>query len=127
MRLQPELWQSYVACQKAARGCHTLALLTALYALQAFVSTSPPPTHTHTKTGYAYISNVAVSPSAQRRGVARRLMVEAEALAVSWGCSKAGLHVNLANTPAVGLYRCACASWVLLTCACLCQRVNHPG
>lgn len=57
-------------------------------------------------TGYAYISNVAVSPSAQRRGVASRLMAEAEALAGSWGCSKAGLHVNMTNTPAVQLYRC---------------------
>jgi GNAT superfamily N-acetyltransferase len=56
--------------------------------------------------GYAYISNVAVSPSAQRRGVASRLMSEAEALAASWGCSKAGLHVNMTNTPALQLYRC---------------------
>jgi hypothetical protein len=55
--------------------------------------------------GYAYISNVAVSPAAQRHGVASRLMAEAEALAGSWGCSKAGLHVNMNNTPAVQLYR----------------------
>ena len=62
----------------------------------------PPSTHT----GYAYICNVAVSPSAQRSGVATRLMAEAEALAAAWGCSKAGLHVNMTNTPALGLYRC---------------------
>ena len=55
--------------------------------------------------GFAYICNVAVAPSAQRSGVATRLMAEAEAIAATWGCSKAALHVNMTNTPAVGLYR----------------------
>lgn len=85
------------ACHKAARISHPPTSLL-----------SPPSPPQNNPTGYAYISNVAVSPCAQRRGVARRLMAEAEALAGAWGCSKAGLHVNLANTPAVGLYRWWC-------------------
>ncbi|GLC45342.1 hypothetical protein PLESTB_000312200 [Pleodorina starrii] len=44
--------------------------------------------------GYAYVSNVAVAPSARRRGVARRLMGAAEALAAEWGCRAVGLHCN---------------------------------
>lgn len=44
--------------------------------------------------GYAYVSNVAVSPAARRRGVARRLMAASEALAGEWGCRKLALHCN---------------------------------
>ena len=36
--------------------------------------------------GMAYISNVAVLPSARVRGIARRLLEEAHCLAESWGC-----------------------------------------
>jgi len=42
--------------------------------------------------GVAYLSNVAVLPSARRRGVARKLVEAAEALASSWGCTSIGLH-----------------------------------
>ncbi|KAG2489807.1 hypothetical protein HYH03_011756 [Edaphochlamys debaryana] len=54
--------------------------------------------------GYAYISNVAVLPSARRRGVARQLMAEAEALAKSWGCRAIGLHCNPKKTAPWNLY-----------------------
>jgi ribosomal protein S18 acetylase RimI-like enzyme len=55
--------------------------------------------------GIAYISNVAVSPELRRCGVAVRLMAEAEALAAGWGCSRAALHCNPSNQPAMQLYR----------------------
>eukprot|EP00879_Flechtneria_rotunda_P015472 GHRR01016180.1.p1 GENE.GHRR01016180.1~~GHRR01016180.1.p1 ORF type:complete len:339 (+),score=80.31 GHRR01016180.1:166-1182(+) len=55
--------------------------------------------------GIAYISNVAVSPAARRRGVAVRLMREAEALAAAWGCTRAGLHCNPSNAAAMQLYK----------------------
>uniref|UniRef100_A0A383W7M9 N-acetyltransferase domain-containing protein n=1 Tax=Tetradesmus obliquus TaxID=3088 RepID=A0A383W7M9_TETOB len=55
--------------------------------------------------GFAYISNVAVAPQLRRSGIAQRLMAEAESLAATWGCSKAGLHCNPSNQPAMALYR----------------------
>lgn len=56
------------------------------------------------RAGIAYISNVAVAPACRRCGVAQRLMAEAEAVAASWGCSRAGLHCNPSNAPAMQLY-----------------------
>ena len=56
-------------------------------------------------TGYAYISNVAVSSAYRRSGIAVRLMAEAEALAAEWGCRTAGLHCNPKNTAAMQLYK----------------------
>jgi ribosomal protein S18 acetylase RimI-like enzyme len=53
----------------------------------------------------AYISNVAVAPAARRRGVARAVMAEAEALARAWGCRSAALHCNPKNAAAWALYR----------------------
>lgn len=55
--------------------------------------------------GYAYISNVAVSTAYRRSGVAARLMAEAESLAATWGCRTAGLHCNPKNTAAMQLYK----------------------
>jgi predicted N-acetyltransferase YhbS len=62
-------------------------------------------THTRTPLGYGYVSNLAVSPSARRRGVAEALMAAAESLAASWGCRTHALHCNPDNAAAVGLYR----------------------
>ncbi|KAG2441869.1 hypothetical protein HXX76_003477 [Chlamydomonas incerta] len=55
--------------------------------------------------GYAYVSNVAVLPTARRRGVARQLMAAAEALAAEWGCKAVGLHCNPKKTAPWALYR----------------------
>ncbi|KAF8044695.1 hypothetical protein N665_7237s0001 [Sinapis alba] len=38
------------------------------------------------RTGIAYISNVAVRESFRRKGIAKRLIWKAEALAKNWGC-----------------------------------------
>ncbi|MEW5312191.1 MAG: hypothetical protein WDW38_003838 [Sanguina aurantia] len=54
--------------------------------------------------GYAYVSNVAVSPSARRKGVATALMNAAGEVARGWGCSTTALHVNPNNSKALGLY-----------------------
>ena len=55
--------------------------------------------------GIAYLSNVAVLPSARRLGVACHLVAAAEALASTWGARSVGLHCNPNNTAAVQLYR----------------------
>lgn len=57
------------------------------------------------RTGIAYISNVAVRQRGRRRGVARRLVIEAEALAKSWGCRSIALHCDVNNSAAVALYK----------------------
>lgn len=57
------------------------------------------------RTGIAYISNVAVRQRTRRRGVARRLVIEAEALAKSWGCRSIALHCDVNNSAAVALYK----------------------
>mmetsp|Transcript_10707 Transcript_10707/g.26409 ORF Transcript_10707/g.26409 Transcript_10707/m.26409 type:complete len:387 (-) Transcript_10707:246-1406(-) len=55
--------------------------------------------------GVAYVSNVAVLPSARRRGLAKALMAQAEHMAAEWGCRAVGLHCNPRNSSAVALYR----------------------
>ena len=55
--------------------------------------------------GMAYLSNLAVSPAAQRKGLGARLLQEAEELALQWGCRSVALHVDPGNTPAVELYK----------------------
>ncbi|KAL0740212.1 hypothetical protein Bca4012_081725 [Brassica carinata] len=57
------------------------------------------------RTGIAYISNVAVRESFRRKGVAKRLIWKAEALAKSWGCRAVGLHCELNNLGATKLYK----------------------
>ncbi|KAH9288197.1 hypothetical protein KI387_032314, partial [Taxus chinensis] len=57
------------------------------------------------RTGIAYISNVAVRPKRRRRGIARRLVIEAEALARSWGCRSMALHCDVNNPAALALYQ----------------------
>jgi ribosomal protein S18 acetylase RimI-like enzyme len=51
-----------------------------------------------------YISNMGVSPSARRRGVARAPLATAEATAAAWGQPEIWLHVDAANTGARLLY-----------------------
>ena len=53
----------------------------------------------------AYISNFTVHSSARRRGLAQYLLMQAEALAGSWGARATGLHCNPANTAGQHLYR----------------------
>lgn len=66
----------------------------------------PPPAHPHpVRQGIAYLSNVAVCPSVRRRGIARRLMAEAEATAAEWGFRAVSLHCDPANAAAWQLYR----------------------
>ncbi|KAF8080301.1 hypothetical protein N665_0957s0002 [Sinapis alba] len=57
------------------------------------------------RTGIAYISNVAVRESFRRKGIAKRLIWKAEALAKSWGCRAVGLHCELNNLGATKLYK----------------------
>ncbi|KAL0775260.1 hypothetical protein Bca101_040412 [Brassica carinata] len=57
------------------------------------------------RTGIAYISNVAVRESFRRKGIAKRLIWKAEALAKSWGCRAVGLHCELSNLGATKLYK----------------------
>ena len=53
----------------------------------------------------AYLSNLAVAPTALRRGLGLRLLEKAEDMAVSWGCRTMTLHVDPSNVPAVQLYK----------------------
>ncbi|GLJ53094.1 hypothetical protein SUGI_1131350 [Cryptomeria japonica] len=57
------------------------------------------------RTGIAYISNVAVRQKRRRRGIAQRLVIEAEALACSWGCRSMALHCDVNNPAALALYQ----------------------
>ncbi|KAL4516798.1 hypothetical protein Ndes2437B_g00905 [Nannochloris sp. 'desiccata'] len=54
----------------------------------------------------AYLSNLAVAPTAQRRGLGLKLLQKAEEMASrEWGCRTMTLHVDPSNTPAVELYK----------------------
>lgn len=56
------------------------------------------------RTGIAYISNVAVRERFRRKGIAKRLVAKAEALARTWGCRAIALHCDLKNPGASKLY-----------------------
>jgi ribosomal protein S18 acetylase RimI-like enzyme len=74
-----------------------------------------PPKRSNIKGGYirelprkkmAYLSNLAVAPTAQRRGLGLQLLRKAEDMAsIEWGCRTMTLHVDPSNTPAVELYK----------------------
>lgn len=53
---------------------------------------------------YPYLSNLAVSPSARRCGVAGKLLLNCERIALSWGCQDIYLHVLENNYQARQLY-----------------------
>ena len=57
------------------------------------------------KPGSFYLNSVAVSPSAERRGVARLLLETTARLAQAGGLSWVSLHVWTDNAPAMRLYR----------------------
>ncbi|OVA18070.1 GNAT domain [Macleaya cordata] len=57
------------------------------------------------RTGIAYISNVAVRESDRRKGIAKRLIMKAEAQARSWGCRAVALHCDVTNAGATRLYK----------------------
>ncbi|AEC09623.1 Acyl-CoA N-acyltransferases (NAT) superfamily protein [Arabidopsis thaliana] len=57
------------------------------------------------RTGIAYVSNVAVRENFRRKGIAKRLIWKAEALAKNWGCRAIGLHCDLNNLGATKLYK----------------------
>ena len=54
---------------------------------------------------HAYVANLAVHPDFRRRGIAERLMVEAEGRAREFGCKWAVLHVDERNAVGKQLYR----------------------
>ncbi|KAK4385893.1 hypothetical protein Sango_2713300 [Sesamum angolense] len=56
------------------------------------------------RTGIAYVSNVAVRERFRRKGIAKRLIVKAEAKAKTWGCRAIALHCDLNNPGATKLY-----------------------
>lgn len=53
---------------------------------------------------YPYISNLAVHPTARRQGVARKLLISCEQVAMKWGFSDLYLHVLENNSQARQLY-----------------------
>ncbi|XP_058094479.1 GCN5-related N-acetyltransferase 4, chloroplastic [Magnolia sinica] len=56
------------------------------------------------RTGIAYISNVAVRQRDRRKGIAKRLVAKAEAVARNWGCRAIALHCDASNPAAMQLY-----------------------
>ncbi|MFN5514877.1 MAG: GNAT family N-acetyltransferase, partial [Cyanobacteriota bacterium] len=54
---------------------------------------------------HCYLSNLAVSPTHRRRGVARQLLAHCEQIARGWNCQRVALHVLASNTGAETLYR----------------------
>lgn len=65
----------------------------------------PPPSGLRAPPGaVAYLSNLAVSPSARQLGVARALLAAAEREAWGWGARSVALHVGRDNAAAAGLY-----------------------
>ncbi|XP_068652933.1 GCN5-related N-acetyltransferase 4, chloroplastic-like [Aristolochia californica] len=58
----------------------------------------------HRRTGIAYISNVAVRQQDRRKGIAKRLVAKAEALARSWDCRAIALHCDAKDPGATQLY-----------------------
>ncbi|KAH7351945.1 hypothetical protein KP509_19G021500 [Ceratopteris richardii] len=59
------------------------------------------------RTGIAYISNVAVREVFRRKGIAKCLVQEAEAVASQWGCRAMALHCDKSNAGALALYQAA--------------------
>ncbi|MBA0871026.1 hypothetical protein Goshw_020311, partial [Gossypium schwendimanii] len=57
------------------------------------------------RTGIAYISNVAVRERFRCKGIAKRLIANAEAQAKSWGFRAVALHCDLNNPCATKLYK----------------------
>ncbi|XP_020113034.1 uncharacterized protein LOC109727351 isoform X2 [Ananas comosus] len=57
------------------------------------------------RTGIAYISNVAVREADRQKGIAKMLIAEAEARALSWGCRSVALHCDMNNLAAMRLYK----------------------
>lgn len=55
--------------------------------------------------GEAYITNVAVSEKFRRRGIAEKLLEEAERGAIKRGCVLITLEVRASNNPAKALYK----------------------
>ncbi|MEE0064153.1 MAG: ribosomal protein S18-alanine N-acetyltransferase, partial [Acutalibacteraceae bacterium] len=53
----------------------------------------------------AYITNVAVSEKFRRRGIAEKLLEEAERGAIKRGCVLITLEVRASNDPAKALYK----------------------
>ena len=51
-----------------------------------------------------FITNVAVSPAARRRGVARALLADLAAYGTAHGLYRITLEVRVGNTPAITLY-----------------------
>jgi ribosomal protein S18 acetylase RimI-like enzyme len=63
-----------------------------------------PVDRAETNVDLPYIGNLAVAPVFRRRGVASRLVAEAEAVGASWGYSAVCLHVDADSAAAVRLY-----------------------
>ncbi|XP_019449805.1 PREDICTED: uncharacterized protein LOC109352328 isoform X2 [Lupinus angustifolius] len=57
------------------------------------------------RTGIAYIANVAVRENFRGKGIAKKLIANAESKARSWGCSAIALHCDLNNPMATKLYQ----------------------
>lgn len=57
------------------------------------------------RTGIAYVSNVAVRERDRCKGIAKRLMISAEAQAKKWGCRAIALHCDVNNPAATQLYK----------------------
>ncbi|MEB3273686.1 MAG: GNAT family N-acetyltransferase [Prochlorothrix sp.] len=77
-------------------------------------------------TTYPYVSNLAVSPTARRRGIARHLLQMGEQTARHWGFSKLYLHVLENNSQARQLYAEAGYRQVRVDAHWLGQRLGRP-
>lgn len=55
-------------------------------------------------TKHPYISNLAVKPAYRRQGIARKLLLKCEQIAINWGYQKLCLHVLADNYQAQQLY-----------------------
>lgn len=51
-----------------------------------------------------YISNLAVSPNCRRQGIAQKLLIKCDQVAMEWGLHELSLHVLDNNQPAQKLY-----------------------
>ena len=74
------------------------------FALSAPPGTRSPSFWSSFDVGHPYISNLAVSSGHRRQGIARKLLLKCEQIALEWGFKELSLHVLENNREAKKLY-----------------------